>query len=43
VAKLPLVDNQSVKAGQTLFVIDPEPFALAVASQKAAFDVATAT
>ncbi len=41
-ARLPLVDNQPVKAGQTLFVIEPEPFALALAAQKAAIDVANA-
>jgi multidrug efflux system membrane fusion protein len=42
VAKLPLVDNQAVAAGQTLFVIDPQPFALAVATLQAELAVANA-
>ncbi len=42
VAKLPLVDNQTVKAGQTLFQIDPQPFALAVATMQADLAVANA-
>ncbi len=42
VLKLPLVDNQQVAAGQTLFVIDPQPFALAVGISQADLTVAQA-
>src|SRR6516165_4082769 len=42
ISKLPLVDNQKVAAGQTLFVIDPQPFALAVATLQADLAVAQA-
>jgi multidrug resistance efflux pump len=42
VAKLPLVDNQAVTAGQTLFQIDRQPFALAVDTMQADLGVANA-
>jgi membrane fusion protein, multidrug efflux system len=42
VAKLPLVDNQAVAAGQTLLQIDRQPFALAVDTMQADLGVANA-
>lgn len=40
IAELHVRDNQTVAAGDTLLVIDPRPFAIALASARAALDLA---
>jgi hypothetical protein len=42
IAKLPISGNQKIDAGSVLFAIDPEPFELALQTQKAALDLANA-
>jgi membrane fusion protein, multidrug efflux system len=42
IAKLPISDNQKIEAGSVLFIIDPEPFELALHTEQAALDLARA-